>query len=78
MNTALTEEINLLLLFNQTKLQGIKVHSNASDADKAAAIRLFEKGLISQPDGGYLTDRGVEAAEHSQQLVALLSTDDNT
>jgi len=78
MNTSLVEEINLLLLFNQTKLQGIKVHSNASDTDKAAAHRLFEKGLISQEDGGYLTDRGVDAAEHSQQLVALLSADANT
>lgn len=73
MNTELLEEVNLLLLFNQSMLQGIKVHSNASASDQAAASRLFNKGLISQEDGGYLTDRGVEAAEHSQHLISLLS-----
>lgn len=74
MNTAILEEIDLLLLFNQqVGQQGIKVHSNASEESKAAAVRLFDKGLISKDDGGYLTDRGIEAAEHSQHLVSLLN-----
>ena len=74
MNTAILEEIDLLLLFNQqTAQQGIKVHSSASDSSKAAAVRLFDKGLISQSDGGYLTDRGIEAAKHGENLVSLLT-----
>lgn len=74
MDHNLLEEIRLLLLFSQqSTYQGIKIHSNASQADQAAACRLFEKGLITQLDGGYLTDRGVEAVDHSQHLVALLN-----
>ena len=73
MNTTLLEEIDLLLLYSQqSSQQGIKVHSNASPDKQVAAARLFEKGLISQADGGYLTDRGMEAADHCQHLVALL------
>ena len=30
----------------------------------AAAVRLFEKGIISRPDGGQLTDSGRDAVEH--------------
>jgi hypothetical protein len=28
--------------------------------------------MITLPDGGYLTDRGVETAEHAQALIRLL------
>lgn len=74
MNTEILEEINLLLLFGrESGQQGIKIHSSASNANQAAATRLFEKGLISQVDGGYLTDRGTEAADHGQHLKALLT-----
>jgi len=33
---------------------------------------LHEKGLITQVDGGYLTDLGRKAAEHSQALTTIL------
>lgn len=77
-NSAITEdtlaELRLLALFNLNSLQeGLKVHSNAGDAAIAAASRLYAKGLISQADGGYLTDLGVEAAEHLQSMLAILS-----
>lgn len=68
------EEINLLLKFDRgSTQQGIKLHSDASEPSLAAAGSLYNKGLISQRDGGYLTDRGIEAAVHCEHLVDLLS-----
>ena len=52
----LLEELNVLALFNlDTDLEGIKVHSSADQSKVIAASRLFDKGLITQVDGGYLT-----------------------
>lgn len=69
------EEIRLLNQFNlESTATGIKVHaSEASEAMVSAAARLFDKGLTDHVDGGYLTSRGVEAAEHAQSLARLLS-----
>lgn len=67
------EEMNVLTLFNlETDLEGIKVHSSAGHAKTSAAQRLFEKGLTSQVDGGYLTSLGRTAAEHAQGLLQIL------
>ncbi|MCK4709309.1 MAG: TIGR02647 family protein [Gammaproteobacteria bacterium] len=72
-NQDLLDELNVLSCFDLSSLQtGIKVHSDASESKIAATKRLFEKGLISQQDGGYLTDRGHEAAEHLQHLSGLV------
>ncbi len=69
----LLEEIRLLAMFNlDTTQQGIKIHSSASQASIQAAQSLFDKGITSLPDGGYLTDMGHEAAEHAQLLLSLL------
>ena len=38
-----------------------------------AITRLHEKGLISEADGGYLTSLGIDAAEHAQGLLTILS-----
>ena len=38
----------------------------------AAAQRLFDKGLIDQADGGYLTSLGLDAAEHVQNVLQIL------
>lgn len=66
-------EIKLLSLFNLATVQeGVKVHGNADPALIQAALRLFDKGLISQADGGYLTDLGIEAAEHAEKLLIIL------
>ena len=78
MNPDALEEMQLLLKFGESPTfagtqHGIKVHSNASDDNIAAVARLHAKGLVSQSDGGYLTDRGIEAAEHCQHLAALLN-----
>ncbi len=68
-------ELNLLLQFDMSSLQtGIKVHHDAAPEIIAAAQSLFDKGLSTLPDGGYLTDLGIEVAEHAQKLLAILST----
>ncbi len=69
------EEITLLNQFNlESTNQGIKVHSHeAAPAMVAAAARLYEKGMIDHVDGGYLTDRGIEAAQLAHTLTQLLS-----
>ncbi|MHA7879807.1 MAG: TIGR02647 family protein [Saccharospirillum sp.] len=68
-------ELNLLNQFPLTSQQaGLKVHRHEADpAVVAAAERLFDKGLISQRDGGYLTPLGLEAVELTQKLRGILS-----
>ena len=71
----LEEEINLLSLFNlATTQEGIKVHAHVNPEAASAAQRLFEKGIISQNDGGYLTDLGIEVAEHTQRMLTILTS----
>lgn len=71
----LIDEINLLLQFDLGSGQtGIKVHSSAAPASVAAAARLFDKGLIDQVDGGYLTSLGRETAEHAQSALRILNS----
>ena len=67
-------ELSMLSLFNQSTYQeGIKVHAHeASSDDIAATKRLFEKGLITQLDGGYLTTLGKDAVEKLQDLLTIL------
>lgn len=68
-------ELNILMLYNlSTSQEGIKIHKTAEPTIISATQRLFEKGFITQADGGYLTARGSEAAEHAQSLYALLNT----
>ncbi|MAZ69480.1 MAG: TIGR02647 family protein [Porticoccus sp.] len=70
-------ELNLLVMFSTPTLQeGIKVHRNEAAPELvAAAERLHQKGLITNRDGGYLTDLGFETVDHTQKLLGILSTD---
>ncbi|MBU1310157.1 TIGR02647 family protein [Rheinheimera muenzenbergensis] len=70
----LNAEIRILTLFNlDSAMEGIKVHQSA-DADALAAInRLYDKGLVTQPDGGFLTDLGIHCAEHLQTALRILN-----
>ncbi len=71
----LVAEIKFLSLFNlATHQEGVKVHHNADPDMIGAAKRLFEKGLVTQVDGGYLTDLGVEAAEQAQKMLTILQS----
>ncbi len=73
----LLDELELLNLFDLSSTQGgLKVHQDADQRKVAAAQRLFNKGITTQMDGGYLTDRGVETAEHVQLLVKMLQAED--
>lgn len=70
----LISELEVLMLFDLASTQeGIKVHKTAEPEMIAAAERLYEKGFLSQVDGGYLTSIGTEAAEHTQKLFTLLT-----
>ncbi len=70
----LLQEINLLLKFPDTTLEGIKIHHDADPALIAAARRLHDKGLTTLPDGGYLTDLGRETVETATLLRGLLAS----
>jgi len=72
-------EIDILIRYNlATTRQGIKVHSSANADHVEAVKRLFEKGLVTQIDGGYLTELGRNAAEHAQALILMLAPNDQS
>jgi uncharacterized protein (TIGR02647 family) len=70
----LNAEIRILTMFNlDSAREGIKVHQSA-EADTLAAInRLYDKGLVTQPDGGFLTDLGIHCAEHLHTALRILN-----
>jgi uncharacterized protein (TIGR02647 family) len=71
----LIEELGILTRYNLTTTQqGIKVHNTADPAIIAAMQRLHGKGLVTEVDGGYLTDLGREAAEHAQAALTILAS----
>ncbi|WP_438969616.1 TIGR02647 family protein [Methylophaga sp.] len=71
----LIDEIEVLLQFPLDSTQaGIKIHNSAKEELISAAQILFEKGLITQHDGGYLTDLGYEAAEHLQHALRIITS----
>ena len=70
----LTEELNLILKFpHKSLMQGLKIHNDASPEMIAAAQRLYDKGIVSQPDGGYLTNLGHDLAEHALVIQSALT-----
>ncbi|MFV8816579.1 TIGR02647 family protein [Haliea sp. E17] len=67
------EELNFLLQFDNSSMRnGLKVHSTAREEVVTACRSLYAKGLVSQPDGGYLTDEGIEALTHAQVLAGMM------
>ncbi|MEW4983438.1 MAG: TIGR02647 family protein [Cycloclasticus sp.] len=74
LNQNTLDELNILLQFDLSNTQqGIKIHHDADSNVSNAAQRLFEKGLIDQVDGGYLTTIGRTTAEHAQAISGLLT-----
>lgn len=70
----LVAELEILALYNLDNVQeGIKVHNTATPKAQAAITRLHQKGLVTQADGGYLTSLGLDAAEHAQALLTILT-----
>jgi uncharacterized protein (TIGR02647 family) len=74
-NKEIVEELNILVRYNlSTTQEGIKVHTSSAPTEIIAATeRLHAKGLVTQADGGYLTNLGHEAAEQAQMLLGLLN-----
>ena len=67
-------ELNLLLKFpSKSLMQGLKIHHDAEPDLVSAAQRLFDKGIVTLPDGGYLTDLGHDLFEHAQVVKMALS-----
>ena len=68
------DDINLLSQYNLANTQaGLKIHQQeASSTTVETAARLYQRGLTTMDDGGYLTSLGLEAAEHAQALVTIL------
>lgn len=74
-STDLTEELRILARYNlSTTLEGLKVHHTAAPETIAAIKRLYDKKLVTQEDGGYLTDLGIETAEHIQKALTILTS----
>jgi uncharacterized protein (TIGR02647 family) len=70
----IVEELNILVRYNlSTTQEGIKVHKTASPETIAATQRLFKKGLLTQEDGGYLTNLGLETAKQAQMVLDILT-----
>jgi len=68
------DEINMLMRFSQSSdHQGLKVRQDAAEEMVTAAQSLFNKGLTTQMDGGYLTPLGHEAADQAHALLNILS-----
>ena len=72
----LKEELELLLKFPDKSLnQGLKIHHDAGTEVVAAAQRLFDKGVTTLVDGGYLTPLGLDLQEHAHTLVSALNVE---
>jgi len=70
----LVAELEILARYDLSTLgEGIKVHATAEPSVIAATQRLFDKGLISLSDGGYLTSLGLRVAENLQALITVLN-----
>ena len=73
----LVAELEILALFNlDSSQEGLKIHKTAAPKAIAAARRLFAKELIDQPDGGYLTSLGRDAAQNIQTLLTILKAEE--
>ncbi len=72
-DNTMIDELNLLAKFPRSSvMQGIKVHSDADVTVQDAARRLYAKGIIDSPDGGYLTDLGLDLINHLDTLHSAL------
>lgn len=68
-------ELNLLLTFDlNSRSTGIKVHKTAEKKTLDAVQALYRKQLCTDPDGGYLTDAGIEIAQYADRILSLLSS----
>lgn len=73
LTTDFVAELNFLAHYDlDTMQEGFKVHKDANPEVIASAQRLFDKKLITLPDGGYLTALGREVAEQLQSVLTII------
>jgi len=71
----LFDEIKLLAKFpEESHMEGLKIHHDADEVLVKSAKALFNKGMVTQLDGGYLTDSGREMAEHLHIVLDTMNT----
>jgi len=69
----LFDELKLLSKFpEESHIEGLKIHHDADEILIKSARSLFDKGMVSQTDGGYLTDSGREMVEHLHTVLDTL------
>jgi len=74
LDSELIEELGLLRRLSQDlSLDVSSLQSSVDPAVSAAAGRLLQKGILSDANGGGLTESGMEAADHMNRLFNLLS-----
>tara|TARA_R110002096_G_scaffold370918_2_gene564392 strand:- start:46 stop:291 length:246 start_codon:yes stop_codon:yes gene_type:complete len=73
LDSDIIEELGLLKRFSMGGPLAMDLSDSPDEDIVAAAERMFEKGLITQADGGELTDAGREAIEHMDRLFNLLT-----
>ncbi len=71
----LFDEIKLLAKFpEESHMEGLKIHNDADEVLVKSAKALFNKGMVTQLDGGYLTDSGREMVEHLHIVLDTMNT----
>ena len=74
LDSELIEELGLLRRLSQDlSLDVSSLQSSVDPAVSAATGRLLQKGILSDANGGELTESGREAADHMNRLFNLLS-----
>lgn len=67
------DAIKLLSCFELDNLQqGIKLHQDCEPTLRQTADRLYQKGILTAADGGYLTPFGMTLREQLQPLINAL------
>jgi uncharacterized protein (TIGR02647 family) len=75
--SAFIQDLALLARFDLTNLElGIKLHQDSDPELRESAQRLFQKGVITEADGGYLTPFGVSLLEYLDHLLNALTVAD--
>ena len=72
--SAFIQDLALLARYDLTNLElGIKLHQDSDPELRESALRLYQKGVITAADGGFLTPFGVSLLEYLDHLLNALT-----
>ena len=72
--SAFIQDLALLARYDLTNLElGIKLHQDSDPELRESALRLYQKGVITEADGGFLTPFGVSLLEYLDHLLNALT-----